>query len=625
MIPVKRRVTRACDFCHRRGLKCTQRDDADPPTCESCVRHGVDCTYDRPAKKRGPAARSKASDSPTPVAGPSRSPALPIPPPHPSVAALSHAAVPGNSLWRPSVLVPVFALLKVLQTYYEAVYPIFPYFVWPHFIGKVSTEEHLNNRPFYGTVMAASALALARIRDNAALTNPLSPKEASALPSPEALFAAAEDALPKDLTEATDFDYLRTTALLAITSIQFANPRKMHQHLGAFWTLCAMNRVHDEKRWPQVGRIEAEERRRVYWSMYTLDIFTSISYGGVLRTREATSLVDFPSEIDDDYIVDEGNSVQPSSVLSWLIGWNFTSQLYKTLEHALDSGPGHDSHTNSPRITGTSVLDLLDTAYSSLPQAFKETQPYSNVPQQDRFGYQTANIIVTLHTVRMVAVCRNLCDSAQRDQAVQIAETLLREIGAIPLAYLQAISSPLINHLVGIYKLLFPITERRLTPDLFVRIRQLLIDMTTLLGRLESRLTYSIDVAERFKSQISRMDDAQAIGASAPPSPRLQTTHPLPQTTGEGQPPGASFGLNLPAAIPPPWEAAFELQDVFQDWPFDFSHAALDVPNGLPPAPPFDLGAATGEITGGAGAAGEAAGAGPSASAPNPGLSQLWW
>jgi len=31
-----------------------------------------------------------------------------------------------------------------------------------------------------------------------------------------------------------------------------------------------------------------------------------------------------------------------------------------------------------------------------------------------------------------------------------------------------------IHHLVGIYKLLFPVTERALTPDLFVRIRRLL-------------------------------------------------------------------------------------------------------------------------------------------------------
>jgi hypothetical protein len=105
--------------------------------------------------------RSKAGDSPS-SASP-RSPAVsPAPTASPVATVTSNAAAAprAGSPWRPSVLVPAFALLKVLQTYHEAVYPIFPYFVWPHFIAQVSSEEHLNNRPFYGTVMAASALGL---------------------------------------------------------------------------------------------------------------------------------------------------------------------------------------------------------------------------------------------------------------------------------------------------------------------------------------------------------------------------------------------------------------------------------------------------------------------------------
>lgn len=107
------------------------------------------------------AARSKASDSP-PSASPRSPAARPAPTASPvATGSTAAAAAPrAASPWRPSVLVPAFALLKVLQTYHEAVYPIFPYFVWPHFIAQVCSEEHLNNRPFYGTVMAASALAL---------------------------------------------------------------------------------------------------------------------------------------------------------------------------------------------------------------------------------------------------------------------------------------------------------------------------------------------------------------------------------------------------------------------------------------------------------------------------------
>ncbi|GAA5958833.1 hypothetical protein JCM10213_008033, partial [Rhodosporidiobolus nylandii] len=506
--PVKRRITRACDFCNRRGLKCVKDDTAPPTTkCGSCERHNVDCTYDRPTKKRGPAPRAAASTTPeastSQLSGPgSTSPAASFLPP-----SLPTASLP----WRPSRLVPVFALLRALETYYEAVYPIFPFFVWPAFIERVKNEDHLNDRSFYGTVMAASALGAARLRDNAASTTPLSAKEAAALPSPEVLLAAAEDAIPKDLDSASDFDLLRSTALLAVCAIQLANPKKMYQHVGVFWTLCSMHRLHDEKNWTTTDRLEIEERRRVFWSMYTLELFACLAFGGVRRTKESALKVNYPSEIDDTFLA---NGVeQPAGSISWLHGWNFTTQLYKMLECALDaSQPG--IVCAGSQISFSALLDFLDTSYACLVPAFKNIKPYTGMPDLDRFGYQAANILVTSQTVRMVAVCRNAQDATQREEAVRVAEDTLRQVSAIPVAYLQGFSSPLIHHLVGIYKLLFPVTERRLTPDLFVRIRQLLIDMTTLFSRLQSRLTYTIDVTQRFTSQIQRMDEAQAIASS---------------------------------------------------------------------------------------------------------------
>ncbi|BGP20906.1 hypothetical protein JCM10213v2_009071 [Rhodosporidiobolus nylandii] len=537
--PVKRRITRACDFCNRRGLKCVKDDTAPPTTkCGSCERHNVDCTYDRPTKKRGPA----------------------------------------SLLLSTRRLVPVFALLRALETYYEAVYPIFPFFVWPAFIERVKNEDHLNDRSFYGTVMAASALGAARLRDNAASTTPLSAKEAAALPSPEILLAAAEDAIPKDLDSASDFDLLRSTALLAVCAIQLANPKKMYQHVGVFWTLCSMHRLHDEKNWTATDRLEIEERRRVFWSMYTLELFACLAFGGVRRTKESVLKVHYPSEIDDAFLA---NGVeQPAGSISWLHGWNFTTQLYKMLECALDaSQPG--IVCAGSQISFSALLDFLDTSYACLVPAFKNIKPYSGVPDLDRFGYQAANIL----TVRMVAVCRNAQDATQREEAVRVAEDTLRQVSAIPVAYLQGFSSPLIHHLVGIYKLLFPVTERRLTPDLFVRIRQLLIDMTTLFSRLQSRLTYTIDVTQRFTSQIQRMDEAQAIASSRPTSPRPQPFAPLPPPPDAlGQQPASAVESNAALDFSaeatataglevPPWEAAFELQDIFSDWPFDFLSA----------------------------------------------------
>lgn len=72
--PKRRRCTEACDFCHRRGLKCkpslpsstpSSRDDQVSSTrrCLTCVEHEQDCTTSRISRKRGTKSNSKKGES----------------------------------------------------------------------------------------------------------------------------------------------------------------------------------------------------------------------------------------------------------------------------------------------------------------------------------------------------------------------------------------------------------------------------------------------------------------------------------------------------------------------------------------------------------------------------------
>jgi len=111
--------------------------------------------------------------------------------------------------------------------------------------------------------MAACALASARARDGALFSQQ---KHASlvAAPPSETFFAAAKDAIPKDLVTAQSFDYLRACALLALTSIQYGQIEAMQQFLGQYFTLVGVQRLHDEGQWPKdISTIELEERRRL--------------------------------------------------------------------------------------------------------------------------------------------------------------------------------------------------------------------------------------------------------------------------------------------------------------------------------------------------------------------------
>lgn len=69
--PKTRRITQACDFCHRRGIKCRAASSAcgsplDSSTstaltpCLTCVEYAQECTRLRQPKKRGTKPRSSS-------------------------------------------------------------------------------------------------------------------------------------------------------------------------------------------------------------------------------------------------------------------------------------------------------------------------------------------------------------------------------------------------------------------------------------------------------------------------------------------------------------------------------------------------------------------------------------
>lgn len=123
--------------------------------------------------------------------------------------------------------------------------------------------EHVHNRPFFSSVMAACAITSARLRDGALRPSVLDGHELPAV-LPETFYSAAEEALPEDLLQCHDFDHLRGYALLAIASIQDAQIPAMQKFIGQYFTILAVNQWHDESSWPHgLNTVEIEERRRV--------------------------------------------------------------------------------------------------------------------------------------------------------------------------------------------------------------------------------------------------------------------------------------------------------------------------------------------------------------------------
>lgn len=140
------------------------------------------------------------------------------------------------------------------------------------------------------------------------------------------------------------------------------------------------------------------------------------------RCRESQSRVAFPSEVDDEFLFEEttsyqhgGNSVRivSESVRNpscWLHGWNFTTEMYRILEHAMDDfhrrreqtvGPFSPSDLfprDSP--SQSFVLEKVMLMHAELPMRFKESSNAVGEMSEDIFGFQAANITATIQVSR---------------------------------------------------------------------------------------------------------------------------------------------------------------------------------------------------------------------------------
>jgi len=365
----------------------------------------------------------------------------------------------------------------------------------------------------------------------------------------------------------------------------------------------------------------------------------------VIRYREAHSLVRYPTEVDDDYITAQGYSMQPvspqpstispsdSSVISrqslcWMQGWNFTTDLYRILEHVVDGTRRRFSSANGTQevwslfspatMSESAVMERVLSMYSALPSQFRETPPTTGDMGRDLFGFQSANIQATLQLLRMVLLS---AEEIGVDRKCDVAGELLSVFSKVPVDYLKAISSPLVSFLT-IQACFYPILTRRIfsftisagsvtfSARLWKVVYQMLptsasahyckcfethnhtysltsasLEMADLLHRLECGLHRAAGASERLRAQVDRIDGYMRTSrllnvSTVPPPPNGNSMHvdakpesviPMPTYTHSAPTPtvGATSRMHdqmLQFQLPP---------ELLSDWPWplDNSHS----------------------------------------------------
>lgn len=243
-----RRVTRACDYCHRRAIRCLR--DPDAPSCHNCFQFDQPCTYARQAKKRG--TKPKVQNG-TSVATP---------------GTLPHSSSSDNGssqqTWTAPFVASQAVIMSLAEVYFEIVYPIFPLFHQPTYLRKVARGEYNASRCSFSATMALCALVSARVRDQALFSTSYDVDELTEVASEVFYEAAVQASVGLGIRATQSLDSLRTCALLALTAVQYGKIREMQALLGKYHTYIAMDGLHDESNWPpNIGIVETEERRRL--------------------------------------------------------------------------------------------------------------------------------------------------------------------------------------------------------------------------------------------------------------------------------------------------------------------------------------------------------------------------
>ncbi|KAH6689740.1 hypothetical protein F5X68DRAFT_74473 [Plectosphaerella plurivora] len=494
----RRRITKACDFCHRRGRKCKIPPDTNPGeagaiVCLTCIEHGAICTWQRVAAKRGVKTKSSDSSSKT-----TTSPA-------------------GHEAWayessrhgeRPLIQ-------GLLRVFFDTVYPIFPFFAEALIFEEWEQFSLSTSRSSFARLMSICALSSCHVGDGAIFTLPLSvPVEAR---HQQAYLEDARRAIPVEVSSADCFAYLQSLGTLSLAAIQLGDASLLHQTLGQYHSLVAQHHFQNESRWPvEIDPVERHVRRQFFWSMYRLEVHSALIMGHSVRCPEMQAAVAYPAISDDmvDALTGSLGSLSGIPFGGWLVGWNYITDLYRVLEHVIVQFRARklsSVNRGSLYIGFESLAPPVDEILSrvlaqrdALPSYLAIAPPPSADLESNMCGFQVANIACTIQLLRITSFSRQDLTFVNASRA---AMDLIEEMSLIPVDYLRAIGSPMLQELAGVGHMLSSFIGRQLHPVDYQRLRRVIEAMALFLTNLGPSLPAAVEAGSKLSQHIGRIDD----------------------------------------------------------------------------------------------------------------------
>jgi hypothetical protein len=252
------------------------------------------------------------------------------------------------------------------------------------------------------------------------------------LESFETQWKAALDAILKDSSMST----LQALILAQIYCVLQGDLTRLLTYKGLSTTLSARLGLHQSQKRFTLGTLTSETRKKVFWTLYTVDSFTAVTLGLPKHLKDADVCCEYPTDADDEYVTERGfqptlpgESTKLSSALALFRAARILS---KVLEEIF---PAKASYELSLKKL-SELSDEIDTWSSSLPPHLR-LQFAQDKPSTGTVNSRSPLLSLTYHYIRALiqrpAICSSSLGSRSSSAMISMASSCKRTIQIIQL------------------------------------------------------------------------------------------------------------------------------------------------------------------------------------------------
>lgn len=204
---------------------------------------------------------------------------------------------------------------------------------------------------------------------------------------------------------------LQALLLAQIFCIQQGDFTRLLSYKGIATTLCARLGLHQSQKRFALGTLTCETRKKVFWTLYTVDCFSAVLLGLPKHLKDDDVHCELPVDADDEYVTEKG--FQPtlpgeSTKLSSALALFRASQiLSKVLEEVFPAKSSYDLSLKKL----TDLSDELENWSTQLPPHLR-LQFAQDKPSTATISSRSPLLSLTYHYIRSLiqrpAVCASL-------------------------------------------------------------------------------------------------------------------------------------------------------------------------------------------------------------------------